>query len=189
MREFIVRLFYALFLLVIYYIGSKISPFLKEAINRDVDLELILPLTSIVFLDYWIRALSHFFFRLDLRHKIIGKSSIKLGFKFSYYGRRSLRFNMGPIQNLRSINPVLLWDDPITGDQKEYPVPEKFKIDIAENLPVIEFTMICNFKKKPEPILSLFRYAIYCYRPIINFKFGEKPKSKSYLLFKFEKER
>lgn len=94
---------------------------------------------------------------------------------------------MGPIRNMKGIETILIWDDASNNQQIEYPVPEKFTIDVGENKPVFDITILCKFRKDQIPFLKVLSHELFIYMPVVEFEFGNNKKCKRYLLVRHEK--
>jgi len=187
MNEIFARLLFAAALFGLYLVGIKLSLIIKSDFMLNIEFKYILPIMTIVFLDYWIRAFSHYFCMLDLCYKSVNTSSLRLDFRFHYHGKKTIQFNMGPVENISGFDPVLIFENPLNNQSTNYPVPEKFSINVGANLPVFDFTILGTFRKEQKPSFRCFKHEWYIYRPVVFYEFGNRLKHKKILVLRHAK--
>jgi len=166
-------------------LGSFLSPKIKANLGYELDLKIILPLISTIFLDYWLRLFSHHFVKIILRQKFFSNIGFKLNFICNYRGHVPVRFKISSIEELKSINISLTWNNPIEGKQSTFDVPETFEANLNQHFSIIDFTLNCSFRNTPKPTLSLFGFQFYYFNIYFEYLVNSKIKHKSFNIFHF----
>lgn len=125
MIEFLVRLLYVCFLVALYFVGLVLSPPQNVAHASSIDFKLLLPLVSLVFLEFFVRKFSPFFHSVLIENKQFDSRAFCLQFSLFHRGTGPCRYTFGGLSWVQCAILTLRcrFSD---GEEREYSVPERF---------------------------------------------------------------
>lgn len=182
MGELIVRLLFCCILVLLYIAGLLICPTVERIWGIQIDLKLLLPLLSLVFLDSWLRLFADFMCSINLRERL--KQGNKLIFKFqvTYTGRNVLAFGIESVEGLKDINAELIKHNSDGGNSGTSMVPENLVENLGVTNPCLAFSLICSFRAEPIPTFTIPLLCWDVYKLRIRFRVGDTKKRRMYFM-------
>lgn len=184
MSELFARITYLVFLCLLYYIGTILTLLVSSLSNVSIEFKYLLPIFSLVFLDYCIRIFTPMMFSFDLIDRNYTSSELTLNFEISFHGKYVVRFAFTSISGIPDSNVKMIWFDPAKREETTITVPETFILDIGPNNPVQHFKVVYEFRGPPKPRfkIAFLLGELHVFRPRVAFDLGGKPNPNSYWL-------
>lgn len=141
MREFLVRLLYFGVILCLYFVGQWLSAPNSGTVSTSIDLKILLPLFSIVFLEYWVRSFSSIFYRWKLVDHRYERDTLLLDFRLLHKSQDPCYYEYVGLSGVACERLTLSYRKGASTDVHCCPVPQNCAITLNREVSAAFITL------------------------------------------------
>jgi hypothetical protein len=150
LREFIYRTIFAAGVVGLYALGSVLSPWLAQK-GYAIDLAVLLPLISIVYLTYVMRLLSNRFVMIGCRDPYLQGRYIVVPIEVQYLGMHPQHFRVRNVSGPSNANVFISASNhPLDDSDDNFCIPETYAFIISATDPIRCFSLVFALKAVPD---------------------------------------
>lgn len=172
MRHIIIRIVFVLVLCLLYILGQHANPLVETLFNVRLEINVLLPLFSLAFYDYWLRFFTNLMVKFEIK-KIVTEKDITIRNNLTYYGRDPIAVSLREISGIFDVNAKVTYSNE-KSETLNFPTNHTIVLNSIQPFATIEIHLF--FRRDPKPKMIIFGHKIYILK--LLFRVGNSQKRK-----------